>query len=173
MPVTLLNTSITGISEGGIPGGVITANNLKSQDFIYFQPLSTPIAREWSFGGSVATTVSISGLPANTRYILADVFINCVSEDHFNVVLGAAYTPVRKNWIDVRGQQPSTQFGTADRDAVRMSYHGDADGYSPFYGVWFSSQIIKMIDSSTLGFNNYGNNGTSGWVYMRIKQYSL
>ena len=88
------------------------------------------------------------------------------------VVLGRSLDG-RKNWVDSRGQQPSSQFGDLRRHAVMMVYQGEADGYTPNYGVWFPSQAIPLNANGTFDFNNYGNSGSNGWVYLVIKAWSL
>ncbi len=139
----------------------------------------TPAATEWSFSGRIVSqliTLNPSTIPSNARYVLGDVFITCNTSDHQNIVLGRQVLTDQKNWVDTRGQQPSTQFGAGlvTRQSATFSYNGDADNYSPNYGLWWSSQYIPC-NGRTIYFNNFGNNGpgNNGWVYIIIKAYSL
>ncbi len=130
---------------------------------------------QWSFSGAVVSqtiTLNPSNIPSNARYVLADVFITANSSDHQNIVLGRDSLTNQKNWVDTRGQQPSTQFGTLTRHAVTFTYHGEVDGFSPNYGLWWSSQHIPC-NGRTIYFNNFGNSGSTGWIYVIVKAYSL
>ena len=135
----------------------------------------TPGVTEWSWSGGVtsqAITLNPSTIPSTARYVLADVFVTANSSDHQNIVLGRNVLTDQKNWVDTRGQQPSGQFGTLTRQAVTLTYNGEADGYTPNYGMWYSSQHIPC-SGRTIYYNNYGWSGSSGWVYVVVKAYSL
>jgi hypothetical protein len=135
----------------------------------------TPGVTEWSWSGAVtsqAITLNPSTIPSTARYVLADVFVTANSSDHQNIVLGRSTLTDQKNWVDTRGTQPSTTFGTLTRQAVTLTYNGEADGYTPNYGLWFSSQHIPC-SGRTIYYNNYGWSGSSGWVYVVVKAYSL
>jgi len=135
----------------------------------------TPGVTEWSWSGAVtsqAITLNPSTIPSTARYVLADVFVTASAADHLNVVLGRSTLTNQKNWVDTRGTQPSTQFGTLTRQAVTLTYHGDLDNYSPNYGEWYSSQPIPC-SGRTIYFNNYGYSTGSGWVYVIVRSYSL
>lgn len=135
----------------------------------------TPGTNEFSFTGTQTITVTLnpSTIPAAARYVLCDIFVTCPQQDHFNNVFGRDSLTSQKNWVDVRGQQPSAQFGTLTRQSVTLTYHGDADNYSPNYGVWFCSQQIPC-SGRTIYYNNNGINGSNtGWVYILTKAYSL
>jgi hypothetical protein len=135
----------------------------------------TPGVTEWSWSSSVisqAITLNPSTIPSTARYVLADVFVTANSSDHFNVVLGRDVLTNQKNWVDTRGTQPSTTFGTLTRQAVTLTYNGETDGYTPNFGLWYSSQHVPC-SGRTIYFNNYGQSGSSGWVYVVVKAYSL
>jgi hypothetical protein len=174
MPITLGNTTISGLTSGGLPNGTVTINNIKSGagGIIALRELTSPIVIEFSHAGSFSSDITISGLPANTRYILSDVFTTANTSDHQNWVMGENRSSY-KNWVDVRGSRPGGEFGVNTEHTNTMTYQGESDGFTPNYGIWFPSQIIKMKNSTTLAINNYGNSGSSGWVYMIIKGYSL
>jgi hypothetical protein len=135
----------------------------------------TPGATEWSWSTQVtsqAITLNPSTIPSTARYVLADVFVTANSSDHQNIVLGRSTLTNEKNWVDTRGQQPSGQFGTLTRQAVTLTYNGEGDGYTPNFGMWYSSQHIPC-SGRTIYYNNYGWSGSSGWVYVVVKAYSL
>jgi len=135
----------------------------------------TPGVTEWSFTGGVtsqAITLNPSTIPSTARYVLADVFATANSSDHQNFVLGRNVLTNQTNWVGSRGQQPSGQFGTLTRQAITLTYNGETDGYSPFFGVWYSSQHIPT-SGRTIYFNNFGNSGSNGWLYVLVKAYSL
>jgi len=135
----------------------------------------TPGVTEWSFTGGVTSqtiTLNPSTIPSTARYVLADVFATANISDHQNFVLGRNTLTNQKNWVDARGNQPSTNFGTLTRQAVTLTYNGETDNYSPFFGVWYSSQHIPT-SGRTIYFNNYGNSSSNGWLYVIVKAYSL
>jgi hypothetical protein len=135
----------------------------------------TPGVTEWSWSSSVvsqAITLNPSTIPSTARYVLADVFVTASTSDHQNIVLGRDVLTNQKNWVETRGQQPSGQFGTLTRQAVTLTYNGESDGYTPNYGLWYSSQHVPC-SGRTIYFNNLGQTGSSGWVYVVVKAYSL
>ena len=139
---------------------------------VMWQEFSTPLIKEFSFSGSGSQTITLpSSVPTNARYVLADIFVTANFSDHQNFVLGRSSLGAEKNWVDSRGQQPSSQFGNMARHSVILSYFGDADGYSSNYGIWYSSQLVP-VSGQTMYYQNYGNSGSSGWLYMVIRSYS-
>ena len=135
----------------------------------------TPGVTEWSWSSSVvsqAITLNPSTIPSTARYVLADVFVTASTSDHQNIVLGRDVLTNQKNWVDTRGQQPSGQFGTLTRQAVTLTYFGESDGFTSNFGIWYSSQHVPC-SGRTIYFNNYGQSGSSGWVYVVVKAYSL
>jgi hypothetical protein len=134
----------------------------------------TPAILEFSWTGSVTSSAKTlpSAVSTSARYVLADVFVTASTTDHQSIVLGRDVLTDQKNWVDTRGTQPSTQFGTLTRQAVTLSYFGESDGFSSNYGIWYSSQHIPTT-GRTFYFNNYGNSGSNGWVYIVVKAYSL
>jgi uncharacterized protein YfiM (DUF2279 family) len=172
-------TTTTSISE---TGNLSVLNNIQQNgNNIISWVEVTPYYLEWSFSGSV-TSQSINlttAIPANTRYILADVFATSTVVpgqtygDHQNFVLSRTALTNQYSWVNSRGQQPSATFGSGlARQAVLLTYSGESDGYSPYYGIWYPSQNIP-VDGRTMYFGNYGNSGSSGWLYIIIKAYSI
>jgi hypothetical protein len=104
------------------------------------------------------------------KAILADVFVTVDRDDHVNIVLGQVGGS-QKNWVIDRGIKPSTQFGKLARQSVTLTSHGQQDGFTAYYGIWYSSQVIPLKDNGAIQFNNNSNSGSNGWVYMVIRGY--
>ena len=151
--------------------GVIAINGSPS---IQWQEFATPLIKEFSVGNGNPLNLSITGVPANARYLLVDVFITNGASDHFNMLLGKGVTNVL-NWVGNRGLQPSTQFATGFvKNCIKLTYHGDADNYSTYYGEWYSSQALPLNVNGTFDAAASGHNGGStAWVYMVVRGYSL
>lgn len=140
---------------------------------VLWKEFTTPLTKEIGFTGAVLTSgITVSGVPATARYLLADVFVTVASSDHQNVVIGRGLASSQKNWVGTRGSQPSAEFGNMARKAVTLTYYGEVDGFTSNYGIWYSSQSIPLNNGGTFDLTNYGNNGTAGWVYMVIRGYS-
>jgi ssDNA-specific exonuclease RecJ len=128
---------------------------------------------EFHFSGRTTREISLTGVPESATYVLADVFVTATTSDHMNIALARAAPPTDQNWVGQRGQRPSTKFGAGVGvvDQVLLTYFGESDGFSSNYGIWYSSQIVP-VDGNTVYFGNYGNSGSAGWVYIRVKAYS-
>lgn len=169
--VTVANTGVTVAGNVNVgSGNNVLINNEKVITWVEL----TPGVTEVSFNGSVATSMTLNPatIPAAARYVLADVFITANISDHQNFVFGSATITSQKNWVDTRGTQPSTTFGNLSRQAITLTYHGEVDNFSPNYGIWFSSQVMP-VTGRTVYYNNYGNSGSAGWIYILVKAYSL
>lgn len=161
-------------------GNVTAAGNINlsgnvtvlSQKPIHVIELATPTIIQVSFSGTVYSSYSVTTIPASARYILADVFITASISDHQNFEFGRAAITAQKNWVDTRGQIPTGQFGDNARHVVTCTYHGETDGYTPNYGLWYNSQLIPT-SGQTVYYGNYGNSGSTGYVYTRVRGYSL
>lgn len=135
---------------------------------------ATPVVSEFSFTGTVNTSRTLnSSVPANARYILANVFITASASDHENFVLSATQWSNAKNWVDTRGTQPSTTFGSlTPKDHVTLTYFGEVDGFTSNYGIWYNNLHIP-VSGQTIWINNYGNSGSNAWMYFVIRGYAL
>jgi hypothetical protein len=168
------NSSGTDLVSVSSSGNINTSGIIQQSGntIVQFVNLTTPVIHEVSFTGTVNTSLSLNtAIPLDARFILADVFITSATSDHQNFEMGNVAPGTVKNWIDTRGSQPSLQFGNLQRQTVIMTSPGEVDGYSSNYGLWFSSQIIP-ITNRTLFYGNFGNSGSNGWVYWRIRGYS-
>lgn len=142
-------------------------------DPIIWRPFNTSHNTEVSYSGAYNSSFTVtSNVPTNARYILADVFVTANISDHVNFELGNAALANAQSWVNSRGQQPSTQFGNIARNSVIVTYNGESDGYTPNYGMWYSSLTIPS-SGRTIYMNNFGQSGSVGWVYLRVKAYSL
>jgi hypothetical protein len=145
---------------------------------ILWQEFATPLIKEFSFTGSQTFNVTVTSMPAGARYILAEVFVTAglagTAVDHQNIVLGRGVTALTN--YNSRGVQPSTVFSAASsmaRHAVTLTHPGETDGFGEYYGTWYGSQVIPLNANSSFDFNNNGNSGSNGWIYMVIRAYSL
>jgi len=129
-----------------------------------------PLITEVSFTGWDPKNISLSGVPANAKYILANVFITSSQMDHFNVALGRSNFSW-KTWVDQRGLRPSTEFNRFSDHQVLLTYYGEGDAFSSRYGIWYSSQIIPIHNNSSVDFFASGN-GSASWLYLVIRAYS-
>lgn len=153
-------------------GGVYQSDNA-----YFFTPLLTPQAYEFGNAGSYTTggPISLSGLPTDLIAIIANVFVTSSLNDHFNTVFRGASVPGSyKNWVDARGQQPSTKFGNLgasnSRGAVH-TYFGESDGYTSNYGIW-RQLTIPMFGSRNLYWNSYGATPGTQWYYVQVLAYA-
>ena len=153
--------------------GQMTVNSLPVCSWI---ELTTPVYTEFSWTGSQTFAVSLNAaVPATARAVLADIFVTASSNDHQNICLSRSAAEYASNWVNTRGTQPSTVFTAnppSTNHTVRLTYHGEVDGWSPNYGVWYSSQYVPCA-SRQIYFGNNGNSGSNGWVYIVIRGYTL
>jgi hypothetical protein len=138
--------------------------------------LATPLIHEWQYVGGVTSTVKITynfGTAVYPKAVYADVYTGgSSSSDHQNIILGKNHSDAQ-NWTNGRNIQPSTAFGNQQRQVVTLTISGELDNFSSYYGVWHSSQIIPIESNGQLYFSNYGNSGSSGWIYVVTRGYYL
>ena len=127
---------------------------------------------EWNMSVSSGSVSLSTNIPTSARYIYADVFITSNLNDHFNLELSnSSCATFYKNWVDTRGQQPSTQFGSQTaRRSVYCTYNGEVDGYTPNYGMWYSGLSIPT-GGRTLYWGCHGSS-LGAWVYLKLMGYS-
>jgi hypothetical protein len=165
-----INSTLT--TKANLSGATFTGNIVSpGVNWILF---STPVISEFSFTSTVNVSWTLnSSVPTNARYVLANVFATASSSDHQNFILSATQFTNAQSWVDTRGQQPSTRFGSlTQKEHVTLTYYGEADGYTSNYGIWYNSQTIP-VSGRTVWMNNFGNSGTNGWLYFLIRGYSL
>ncbi len=134
-----------------------------------------PLVHEFSFNNFSTIAVNPSGIPAGARYILADVFITFPTSDDFNMLLGKNLGVNPVSWTNGRGARPSSSMTPSALGAcVKLTYQGELDGYTPYFGNWYNSQIIPL--KNTGGFDALASGmfvSATGWVYLVIRAYSL
>jgi len=164
--------SITAPSNGNISFNSDRVQR-NGASFINVIDLPTILTDEFAFNGTTPRTYSTATIPTTARYLYLDVFITANSSDHQNLELSNSSTATAiKNWVDARGQQPSTQFSSMTvRRSVYFTYNGEADGYTPNYGVWWSG-VLAPCAGNQLHWSMYGNSGSAGWVFLKIMGYS-
>jgi len=149
--------------------------NLTNQvnQYINWIPI-TPAGTNHFINGSanIQLTLNPSTVPSNARYLLANIFITASASDHENFSFTRTNIGNQKNWVDVRGQNPDTQFGAVAQDSCVLTYFGESDGFTSNYGIWYSSQTLPVSGRQTW-LNNFGNSGTSAYVYFVVRAYSL
>lgn len=165
-----LQSEITAIAPSALTGSVTVGG----KPVILWQELATPQTLEFGFAPTALhSTQALSGLPAGTRYILADVFAAANMSDQQNFWIGRGVSETPQTWNGAQGGQPSMYFGDLRKQAVMLNYPGGSDGYTSTYGIWYASQGIPVNANGTFDFASTGNSGSSGWIYLIIKGYSL
>ena len=140
----------------------------------------TPQTLELSFTGSTSSAVTAnfnSNLSTTATHVLCDIFVTRSTyasppvTDHQNYVFGrSGQVGNHKNWVDSRGQQPSGQFSNMAANIIILTQNGESDGYGDNYGLWYSSQIMPT-SGRTFYWNNFGNSGSSGWIFIKYRGY--
>ena len=127
----------------------------------------------WSSYTNTSVILNPSGISASARYIFCDVFMTASFSDHQNFVFSRAQTSAVKTWVDSRGQDPTGHFGNLVATEVALiTYHGESDGYTPNYGIWYPNMLLPS-SGRTVWVNNHGNSGSSGYLYFVVKGYSI
>lgn len=150
--------------------GVVAVNGNPT---IQWQEFATPLIHEFSLSNSTAGNQLVLGVPANSRYLLVDVFVTSSVPDHFNLLIGRGSANAT-TWVNTPGTRPSTVFGAMARHTIKLNYTGDSDNYSSNYGTWYSSQTLPLNSNTSFDFAATGHNGVATvWVYMVVRAYSL
>jgi hypothetical protein len=165
-----LQTQVAAITPEALTGQVTVGGN----PVILWQEFATPQILQFAFSSpnALQSNQAVPMAPPGARYILADVFATAPN-DQQNFLLGRGVTSSTQTWVNGPGTQPSTNFGNLAKQSVILNYPGQSDGYGSYYGIWFPSQAIPINANGTVDFATTGNSGSSGWIYMVIKSYSL
>lgn len=140
--------------------------------FITFIELTTPAIYQASFIGSAQQTFTISQVPDVTRYLLADVFVTANAADHFILTMGKAANS-GQGWVNTRGNDPLSQFSGQQVHSINLVNNGDADSYSPNFGIWHSSQQVPTAGKTVYYGAPGGSASTTGYVYLRVRGYAI
>ena len=135
--------------------------------------------REYNYIGSNNSTLlfTLTELPVSASAILAEVFFSRDSSpngDHQVHRFGKNHNSIQSY---VHGNnKPSDTFNANGLDlsqdnTVELQMPGDGDNYRPYYGKWYSSVIIPLDEDNKIYYSNYGNSGSSGWLYIKVRGY--
>jgi len=154
-----------------IKGGQIQQNGTGIIQMVPIGPTATNIAYSGTINAQY--TIGSVSIPATARWLLADIFITANISDHQNFMMTRFSFGTQKNWVDTRGNNPANEFGNLTQgDVAIVTYNGEADGYTPNYGIWKCSVIVPSV-GRTLYINNHGNSSSSGYLYFIVRAYSL
>ena len=167
-----------------VNGTIRTAGNQGTNALIlYF--LSTPFTQQVSYTNYVDTSLTFSAtyIPAAARAVMADVFwspglVNGTTVDHQIMNLGSVSNGVQRTWTDAGwGSNPSSWLGTMNNQIVRLLSDGENGGGTAYFiglrGIWFASKTIPIAANGVMYYSNYGNSGSSGYLYFVVKGYYM
>jgi hypothetical protein len=128
MPITLNDTTITGLAAGGLPANVVTATNMYSGAIL--QVVQTIKKDTFTGGGAPTTFYPITGFTANItpQYSTSKILIIA------NMALGSGYWEVQGNLLK-NGANLTASQGTARSTRLPVSfsvnqYYGATVGYN-------------------------------------------
>ena len=135
MPITLNDTTITGLAANGLPAGSVTATNMYSGAIL--QVIQTIKTDTWSGGGAPTTFYPVTGFTANItpQYSTSKIMVKV------NVVLGSQYWEVQGNLLK-NGANLTASQGTARSTRLPVTFSAaitdasGATGYSIFQGTF-------------------------------------
>jgi hypothetical protein len=167
-----------------VNGTIRTAGNQGTNALIlYF--LSTCFTQQVSYTNTVDTSLTLSAtyIPAAARAVLADVFwspglVGGTTVDHQIMNLGSVSNGVQRTWTDGGwGSNPSSWLGTMNNQIVRLLSDGENGGGTAYFiglrGIWYASQTIPIAANGVMYYSNYGNSGSSGYLYFVVKGYYM
>ena len=128
---------------------------------------------EWKFTNTQYGSQTMpSTVPEHAEYALCDFFLSSNKDDHQNFVFSDVQVGAEKNWVNSRGDNPEGQINakTQTRQEVTITYNGESDGFTQYYGIWWSSQLVP-IKSRKFFWGNYGNSNSEGYVFMRVRGF--
>ena len=167
-----------------VNGTIRTAGNQGTNALmLYF--LSTCFTQQVSYTNTVDTSLTLSAtyIPAAARAVLADVFwspglVGGTTVDHQIMNLGSVSNGTQRTWTDGGwGSNPSSYLGTMANQIVRLLSDGENGGGTAYFiglrGIWFASKTIPVAANGVLYYSNYGNSGSSGYLYFVVKGYYM
>ena len=138
--------------------------------------------REYKFGttNDAILLFTLTELPVSASAILAEVFFSkdsFTNGDHQVHRFGKNHTRIY-TWISGYNSSspPSASFNAngidlSQENTVELVVHGESDNYRPNYGEWHSSVIIPLDEDNKIYYSNYGNSGSEGWLYIKVRGY--
>ena len=115
MPITLNDTTITGLAAGGLPANVITATNMYSGSIL--QVVQTVKKDTFSGGGAPTTFYPVTGFTANITPQFSTSKILIIA----NMALGSGYWEVQGNLLR-NGANLTASQGTARSTRLPVSF---------------------------------------------------
>jgi len=168
MPITLNNTTITGLAANGLPAGSVTATNMYSGAIL--QVVQTVMKDTWAGGGAPTTFYTVTGFTANItpQYSTSKIMVKV------NVVLGSQYWEVQGNLLR-NGANVAASQGTARGSRLPVTFceaissAGGALGYDIFQGTftYIDSPATTSPISYGLSLNGYSTYG----IYVNRSYY--
>ena len=164
-------------------GTIRTSGQTTNALILYF--LSTCFTQQVSYVNTVDTSLTFSStyIPAAARAVLADVFwspglVGGTIVDHQIMNLGSVSNGVQRTWADGGwGSNPTSWLGTMSNQIVRLLSDGENGGGTSYYiglrGIWYPSLTIPVAANGVCYYSNYGNSGSSGYLYFVVKGYYM
>ena len=115
MPITIDNTTITGLAAGGLPANVITATNMYSGSIL--QVVQTIKKDVFAGGGAATTFYTVTGFTANITPTYSTSKILIIA----SMSLGSGYWEVQGNLLR-NGANIAASQGTARGSRLPVSF---------------------------------------------------
>jgi hypothetical protein len=169
MPITLNDTTLTGLAAGGLPANVITATNMYSGAVL--QSVQTIKKDTFTGGGDATTFYPITGFTATITPQFSTSKILIIA----NMALGSGYWEVQGNLLK-NGANVTASQGTARGSRLPVSfsvnqYFGGTFGYN-----FLDTNYLYLDSPGTTSAVSYGIslNGYSTFaVYLNRTGYDL
>ena len=150
---------------------------------LMFYLLATPFTQQVSYTNYVNTSFSLpASIPSTARAIEATIFTNAslfggTTPDHQVYCFGSVAVGSQQAWEEGWGSNPSSYFGTLNQPVVRVYQDGEQSGTAQFpmpgqRGIWHGNFCIP-VSSGTVYYSNYGNSGSSGYIYFNVIGYYM
>ena len=111
----------------------------------------TPQTLELSFTGNSSSSVTANfntNVSTSATFVLCDIFVTKNGNDHQNIMMGrSGQVGNNKNWVDIRGQQPSGQLQNMGANVIIT----EVDPLPGLRAVMDGFRVMKMDDAAPLG----------------------
>jgi len=169
VPITLNDSTITGLAAGGLPANVITATNMYSGAVL--QVVQTVKTDVFSSGGAPTTFYPITGFTATITPQFSTSKILIIA----NMALGSGYWEVQGNLLK-NGANVTASQGTARSTRLPVSfsvnqYYGGVAGYN-----FLDTNYLYLDSPATTSAVSYGislNTYSTYGVYLNRTGYDL
>jgi hypothetical protein len=166
-----------------VNGTIRTSGNQGTNALILYL-LATPFTQQVSYTGFVNTSLTFpsSSIPAAARAVLATVFTNAsllsgTTPDHQVYSIGAV-AATNQAWEEGWGSNPSSYFGALNQSVIRVYQDGEQSGTAQLpmpgqRGIWHGTFCIPIAANGVCYYSNYGNSGSSGYIYFNVIGYYM